>query len=342
MREWLFFPKACHSFVRRLSSPLFTYESPPSCNTISPCSTQQFENIVNKLLRDIAFKPPPVSEWEVNLPPLVIEHFKGLELPSELSAKTYKMAKWVSIGVVRSYPFAEEEVLVSIGIFTTYLFIIDDFGKDFTNDLENFQARLLSGEPQPNLILKSFLEFMPTMRTLYGRFACDMMLKATIEFIGGCLLENQYDGHIEPPRTAPTFASYFRLKTGYAEPYAHFLFPEAKYPEASHLQEYLPIIPDLLNFINYSNDVLSFYKESIVANERFNYIYNYSRTHDVDIHQSLERTCKEVVESVRNIRATLSSTNSQMLEDVEQFLQGFIAYHVYEYRYRMSELRIIY
>lgn len=50
------------------------------------------------------------------------------------------------------------------------------------------------------------------------------------------------------------------------------ILPEALFPEKLYLDYYLQIAPDLLEFTVIVNDLLSFYKESIVSTERNNYV----------------------------------------------------------------------
>ncbi|KAK3679715.1 hypothetical protein LTR78_000091 [Recurvomyces mirabilis] len=95
------------------------------------------------------------------------------------------------------------------------------------------------------------------------------MLTATIQFFNGCLLENRPAECFRIIPGAVEFPQYFRLKTGYAAPYAHFVFRENIYPEDEFLPIYQPIMPHLVDFINLTNDLMSFYKESILSDERF-------------------------------------------------------------------------
>jgi len=305
----------------------------------SSCTLEDFRTIVKDFLHDIGFQLP-TKGFDTSFVKEVIHHFSTLPV-TDLAARRFEaIAEWVSIGVGVSYPFLPSSTHREISIFTTYLFIIDDYGDEEEDDLQHFTSALVTGQAQPNAILRTFLEFLPSLKAHYGPYAYDMFVKSTIEFINGCLLEQRLNHKFQTPAYATSFPRFFRLKTGYADPYAHFLFPEYMWQEKECLQVYLPCLPDLINYINHSNDLISFYKESILGNERFNYICNYAKAERIPVTEALRRTAEDTLESVRRIRKVLDG-HPEMLQSVECFVQGFLTYHLLCPRYRIIETGVL-
>ncbi|KAJ9661065.1 hypothetical protein H2198_002224 [Neophaeococcomyces mojaviensis] len=303
------------------------------------CTVEELQAITQAFLHDIDFKPP-TEGYDASFIKDVIQHFEGLPVLARVAKRIRAIAEWVSAGVGISYPFLRQSNLRDIAIFTTYLFIIDDYGEEMTTDLQSFTTLLVSGKRQSNVILGALVEFLPSLKAHYGPFAYDMFVKSTIEFVNGCILELRLDQQFETPAHATSFPRYFRLKTGYADPYAHFLFSEEMWAETKSLHQYLPCIPDLVNFINHVNDLLSFYKESIIGQERFNYVYNHARAQCVSPATALRDTAESTLSSIRNVREVLKQEPG-LLRHVDRFVCGFITYHILCPRYHLGELGIL-
>lgn len=167
-----------------------------------------------------------------------------------------------------------------------------------------------------------------------------MITTSTISFIYWCILEQKYDGKIKVPAGARNFPRFLRGKTGIAEAHVHMMFHEEVYPEKSHLEIFLPIIPDLIDFINYVNDIFSFYKESVIGPERLNFICNLAQAQSKSPLDALRSTCANVVQNVHNVRKVLSR-HPQMLNTTEQFLCGYIFLYLFQDRYRLSEMELL-
>jgi hypothetical protein len=283
----------------------------------------------------------PTVEYDLSIEQPVATYIKSQDWPATFYERASKIARWVTMGTGMCYPYAPKQVRIAIVIYASYVMIIDDMGGEFIDALGTFQTRLVLGQQQEHPILQSLVDFHPTLKECFGPYACDMILKGTIEFISGCILELRYDGKLIPPQSAPNFPQYLRLKTGISEPHAHFVFPEPMYPEGLCLQTYLPVMPDLVDFINYANDIMSFYKESVVSTEQFNFISNYSRVHNTAPLQVLPIICEKTIQCLHRIRETLSlSADSRMLETTEEFIQGYLAWYLNRPRYKLDDFDI--
>ncbi|EAU31036.1 predicted protein [Aspergillus terreus NIH2624] len=86
------------------------------------------------------------------------------------------------------------------------------------------------------------------------------------------------------------------------------------------------------------NDLLSFYKESIVSTERNNSVYNSAVARGVVIARALDEIAKRAVECIGNVRSVLSS-EPKILRYVDSFIRGCVAIHGLP-RYKLSECNI--
>jgi predicted ATP-dependent protease len=107
------------------------------------------------------------------------------------------------------------------------------------------------------------------------------------------------------------------------------------------LETYLPILADIADFVSYANDILSFYKETMVEDEDMNYICNLARARQITVLDALRVASDKALQCVRTIRAFLGQANGQgILDTTEQFIQAYVGRHVVEARYKLSDLDI--
>ncbi|KAH8704352.1 isoprenoid synthase domain-containing protein [Phaeosphaeriaceae sp. PMI808] len=302
-------------------------------------SKEEYGQILSKFLSDIDFYMPPFG-YDFSLEGLVMSYFASQpNWPSNLTQKAVGMAKWMSTGLGMCYPFAEKHIQVAYGIHATYVLFIDDIVHELGDALDEFEVRLVSGRPQKSPILQSLVNFLLDNDTYMGPYAASMNTKATIEFVSGCILERDYDGKVIPPVGAKKFPGYFREKTGYTEPYAHFCFPEELFREKDYLHVYMPCIQDLIEFISYANDILSFYKETVVGTERLNYVCNIANTHGLSAADALRLVCKNVTENVLTTRKVLKDY-PEMRDTVDVFFRGYVAWYLNQKRYKLTDILI--
>lgn len=83
------------------------------------------------------------------------------------------------------------------------------------------------------------------------------------------------------PPNSKLMPMFLRTKVGSAETMASMLFPKAAYPEEEHLMRYLPAVAELVMFIDFTNDILSYYKEFVLRDEKTNFVANFAQTHDM-------------------------------------------------------------
>lgn len=72
---------------------------------------------------------------------------------------------------------------------------------------------------------------------------------------------------------------FLRTKVGGAEGLIHMLWPKNVYPEEQTVMQYFPVIAELVLFLDFTNDILSYYKEFILNDEKGNFVSNFAITH---------------------------------------------------------------
>jgi hypothetical protein len=176
----------------------------------------------------------------------------------------------------------------------------------------------------------------------YGPYSTGAIMKSIFDYFLGCIVETQYQQDIAVSKSSLRFVPHLRGKVGCSEMFTHMLFPEALFPESLYLRRYLPVVPDNMTLVDSINDVLSFYKESVVGNEQNNYIMGYARRKGCSPMEVLRDLCEKQEALMEDVRECLTGSDDggdeALLVVCEGFWQGYTAWHVKEKRYRLEEL----
>lgn len=305
--------------------------------TLPSLSRQDYADLLSTFLSDIKFTMPQ-SNPDLTIDQRVIAYFETQPWSPSLIQTSMRKAA-MSAEIIRLvYPYVDRDTTIAYGIFCTYMYLIDDSEEALDTEMAitSFGASLFQEKRQQSPFLQSMLSFLNDLGIAhFGPFSRTMINKSMIEFISGRLLETHYSS-MHPPSGALKFPYYFRQKTSMSEPFAHFMFPDALYPEHKCLERYILVMPDVCDIISFINDIFSFYKESILARE-VNYLSNVAVTQGIDVSESLRHTAQEAVQSVRNIRQVLAECPA-MRETTIRSVWGYIAAHMSQARYRLGEL----
>lgn len=165
-----------------------------------------------------------------------------------------------------------------------------------------------------------------------------MATKATIEYVEGAILECAFEG---PPKKAVSFPTFLRIKTGIAEVWGHWAFPEDTFPEAKYRKLYLPAMPALGDSIIYINDILSFYKETMIGPEQTNTICNIASAKNLTLLEALEELVEYTIARVWEYRAVLAPY-PELLKYADGFILSYIGWHFNEaWRYHLDDMCIV-
>ncbi|GKZ85327.1 terpene cyclase [Aspergillus niger] len=291
---------------------LATHFAVPVSGKISPASTiskRDYEEVVNGFLRDISFRPPEVN-FDVGLKTRVVSRLESYGISRRFIALIEPCITTATKISSCSYPFTSPEVLEAIALYATYR----------------------------HELLRGFTRFLGDQPRVFGAFGGDMIIKGTMEFIASAVIEQNQDA-FQLSRDSSDYLIYFRAKTGVAEPFAFFCFPEDINPEDRDLQKYVSAIPSIMLFLGYVNDLLSFYKEELKEEDSPGFVQSYAKVHNSTALHALQQLRHETIKEVRKIRSMLSN-DVQMAERINQFIYGYIFYHLCTGRYKLTELNI--
>lgn len=151
-----------------------------------------------------------------------------------------------------SHPFA---VKLHIAIYSWLAIYIDD-DEDGNEDLAGFQTRFYNGEPQPSALLARFAEVLQDMSKHFEPLVANFIVLSTLQFVNATLLERRGEFlGLQHCKEASGWPDYIRDRSGVPEAYAYFIFPKVQCPD---IGAYMQGIPDMMTYINYVNDVLSY------------------------------------------------------------------------------------
>ena len=238
------------------------------------------------------------------------------------------------------------EVQIYLTIYSTLSIYIDNMAPSIIPQLRKVSSQFWMGLADPECVYEDriiwlFIQHITVETPKYfGPYGTGAIIKNTLDFFIGNLLESELPDRFVVPRSAARWPTFLRAKTGVSEAYAHFIYPQERFPEPHSLGSFVPVIPDISEFINKVNDILSFYKECVVSTEDSNFIQTESRMTGVGPITILRRMCKEQADLANEIRRALVGY-PEALQAANDFISGYIMYHCTNSRYRLREIGII-
>ncbi|KAF9810168.1 hypothetical protein IEO21_07099 [Rhodonia placenta] len=221
---------------------------------------------------------------------------------------------------------------VAVAIFTALGFTIDDPNVLDSLAFDQFHRRHIDstfhGDKSP---LGLFAKVANQMVEYYPSIAAGTILVSALQFVNASILENATRGTILHPKALP-FVEYRRSVSGVSEAYACFIWEKASFPAANC---YIQAIPNVCLFINYVNDILSFYKEELV-NELSNYINDRALVTGTSATDVLRDVIGETVAAAERVRGILGEGDARDAWDA--FARGYIKFHIDAPRYRLREV----
>ncbi|THU76731.1 terpenoid synthase, partial [Dendrothele bispora CBS 962.96] len=186
------------------------------------------------------------------------------------------------------------------------------------------------GEVQPDPFLALYAETMRDMYNHFGRVAANSIVSAGLNLCNSVVLET-CSKELDIVATEPDYALFYRNMSGTADAYAFFIFPPAL-----SISIYIQAIPDIVKILNYTNDILSFYKEETTGDE-VNCVSLVATSRKVSKLEALGILIDECIAAHQNA-VKIIAPSKEALEMYHKWMQGYLAYHVYAERYRLNEL----
>ncbi|KAI0792639.1 isoprenoid synthase domain-containing protein [Abortiporus biennis] len=169
------------------------------------------------------------------------------------------------------------------------------------------------------------------MRKHFSTYSANAIATSFLDYANAeLLLRESKDMQLKP--SSSTYIEYIRLREGFSEAWAAFIWPESMCPDP---KEYVQAFPDAMNFIDLINDIFSYYKEA-KAGETMTYVNSYATVHGQNIPQAMRSLVEQTVMVVNRIRDLLGEGRAR--DAWENFAAGYTQFHLLTPRYRLAEV----
>ncbi|ESK85022.1 terpenoid synthase [Moniliophthora roreri MCA 2997] len=209
------------------------------------------------------------------------------------------------------YTSHDLDVQLYIARLTSWVIYFDDMAQRMPSSLVAFQRNLIANDGDSDLMV-AFRRLLLDAYRMWDPISANLIGSSCMEFITSCAIEGSKElGSMKIRRTAISWPDYLRSKTGVAS-----------------------VIGDANRFIEFTDDILSFYKESL-AGETNNYVSTRAFTRGKTTIQTHQELAEETISAHERICATLEGPE---LEAWKTFVNGYLAFHVLQERYRLGEI----
>ncbi|KAI0820535.1 Trichodiene synthase-domain-containing protein [Trametes gibbosa] len=236
-----------------------------------------------------------------------------------------------SVDIVTScYNHAPLDVKVHIALYNTLAILTDD-SEIASAALDAFMERFYSCAPQLHPHLDHMVDMLRRMPDYFSSYGAKTIIQGTVEFIN----VNALEPSTQRMPLSPDAISYVitrRMKNGVADPYAAFIFPKSDFPDGT---TWMQALPDMAVFIDWANDVFSFYKEEL-DHETHTFVHERALLTQKTVAEVMSELVDEAVAACDRVRAILQGGKER--EAWESFLAGYVAWHRFTPRYRLDEV----
>ena len=119
-----------------------------------------------------------------------------------------------------------------IATFTWLVCVIDDVADSMRPELEKFQERFYSNEPQPNTLLQALADVFKETYQHYENIVANFIIVSSLSFVTASVLEVRPEfKDLKPTRGGQNWPYYVRDKGGLPEAYGYMIWPKALYPD---------------------------------------------------------------------------------------------------------------
>ncbi|KAL0568717.1 hypothetical protein V5O48_013270 [Marasmius crinis-equi] len=306
----------CTSFITGIKSPLNFL--PEKAYSTGP-DVQHFDvkSEIERFLRNVSYETPTVKFDKEGLKRAVLEEIATWSADDGHKGKLYdRIADQAAALVEYSYFNHAFEAKVQFALYTWFMIFIDDLSKRMPNAISEFQHRILLHKPQLDPALDQFPRILGNLYLHWDSVCANSMVCAALEFISGTVMEDKEEIEAMPPQGLTP-----RLKIGQTHP---------------DMSVYVQVLPDMDDFINLGNDILSFYKEDLAGDE-MTYVAFRAKISGKDSIRVVSEMVDEITRSHERILAVLSDY-PEALKWWLTFEKGYIGWHLSLKRYRLSEI----
>ncbi|KAF9254922.1 terpenoid synthase, partial [Marasmius fiardii PR-910] len=219
---------------------------------------------------------------------------------------------------------------IHVAIFTALVATMDDIFYDHHTEMEGFNERIVQGLTQNHPILDALVKNIQDTFKLYNRIQSSLFVTSNMDFVNSLMLDMEIRKVTNFNQSAG-FATYKRGISGVQVGYAMLIFPKD-----IDVGVYIQYLPQMSIYINYMNDVLSYYKEELKGEEE-NLVTLLAKESGITNYEAFQRVADDVAEADRIILEGLAS-NQRALNCWKSYRAGYVRFHISSPRYKLDEL----
>ncbi|KAG1735510.1 isoprenoid synthase domain-containing protein [Suillus lakei] len=193
-----------------------------------------------------------------------------------------------------------------------------------------FNERFANCQPQGDPVLNAWDVLLREAPRHYPTLVLNLITTSALDFVSGLLLEHETK-NMQISKEAPLYPEYSRLLSGLAHGFRFFVFP-SNLP----LQEYIQCMPDLMFFLNDTNDILSYYKEEIEG-DTTNYLSLIAASRGLTKQDALYEVIVKTMQAHHNVLECLKP-HSGAYDAYASCCHGYIKFHTALRRYKLKDI----
>ncbi|KAM6496564.1 Isoprenoid synthase domain containing protein [Amanita muscaria] len=252
---------------------------------------------------------------------------RGIPLEGEASLGRF-FHTGVDLGAI-SYGHLEYETRVYVAIWGATAAACEDTCNNDIDLLKNFCHRYVNGAKHGHPLVDAYDSLLRELPKYFEPFAAETLLQSGMDFFVGLVWE--YELQKNPATHAKDFPVFMKNLAGLSRMCAMLAFPRG-----ISLRSYMEAIPGCMTYVNVINDIFSFYKEEL-AGESINFVSTMAESSKKTKIEVLQQLADETVETYKEVTSILSGS-AEALQAFEDFVQGYLYFHVANKRYKVAEL----
>ncbi|OQE82748.1 hypothetical protein PENNAL_c0035G00775 [Penicillium nalgiovense] len=330
-----------HGFPTKSTDTETCVDSGKAQDGKAEAEADRIKSLVRTFLEDIGFDRSIRINKDHEMKVAVWQHFKSLDLGEKIENSIQKTLDPSVDTAYHGYTSLPFQVRVLAAIQFMYMFLLDDVAVEFLEDLEAFGQKFIPNQPHQHPLFTGLDSHLRNLSHYYGPYCHSVITKCMLDYTNGTVVEFKMykasQSNFKPSPDLRLMPMYLRTKIGGAEILLHLLFPNSVFPEEEYAMQYFPVTLELVLAIDFTNDILSYYKEFCVGDEQGLFVANLADTHHVQ-HLDILQYLTNYTPGVTNSAYKQLRNSPSLLAVVKNFMQGMIMLFTAHRRYHLVEL----
>ena len=144
--------------------------------------------------------------------------------------------------------------------------------------------------------------------------------------------------HFHGYRGAEDYPEFLRRMNGLGHAVGASIWPAEIFDEQELFKEITAAICMMENWMDWVNDLLSFYKEFDGLRDQTSLVNNYCHVGCLTVYDGLEKLTHKTLRVSKQIMSVFEDKNPRVRTNMTQFMHGYITWHLSNHRYRLNEI----